>query len=112
MKKFINTLGLSDNFFDQNIRAEAVRDFSSTVITHDLEERKATEEERRALTGIIGGALSSIAFYACTDEWKPENVRIVKDTAEFTAIYLLPNINNYNTVYNRIQKIIDLFTEN
>lgn len=110
MKKFTNKLGLSDTFFNENVRKEILRDFTTTVITHGNEERKATETERRILSGIIGGALSTIAFYACTESWN--DVRTVKDTAEFTAIHLLPEINGYNTVFNRIQKILDLYTEN
>lgn len=109
---FQNELGLSESFFETAIRKEIVRDFSTTVILADREERAATEEEQRILSSILAGALSTISFYACKDGWN--GISTVKDTAEFTAISFFgveSEINFYDTVYNRIQKIIDLFTE-
>lgn len=109
---FQNGLGLSESFFEIGVRNEVVRDFSTTVVLADREERAATEEEQRILSSILAGALSTISFYACKDGWN--GVSTVKDTAEFTAISFFgveSEINFYDTVYNRIQKIIDLFAE-
>lgn len=111
-KSFQNKFNLSESFFTQGARDEAVRDFSTTVVLADRDERAATEEEQRILSSILAGALSTISFYACKDGWN--GISTVKDTAEFMAISFFgveSEINFYDTVYNRIQKIIDLFTE-
>lgn len=60
--------------------------------------RKSTKKERKILTNIIYGALLAI---------KNHNlggiaVQAAKDTAEFTADLMLPYINGYLSVYNKI----------
>jgi len=60
--------------------------------------RKSTKKEKEILTNIIYGALLAI---------KNHNlggiaVQAAKDTAEFTADLMIPGINGYLSVYNKI----------
>ena len=71
--------------------------------------RNATSEERKLLFGIITGALLA-ANYGSHRESK-EAQQAIKDCAEFIAGFLLPNCNNYDTVYNKIGKIIKVLEE-
>lgn len=85
-----------DTVFSYNERMEEVR-------------RNATNEERETLFGIITGALLA-ANYGSHRESK-EAQQAIKDCAEFIAGFLLPNCNNYDTVYNKIGKIIKVLEE-
>ena len=84
-----------------------------TVLSYNdrMEEvrRNATNEERGILFGIIAGALIT-ANYGSHRESK-EAQQAIKDCAEFIAGFLLPNCNNYDTVYNKIGKIIKLLED-
>lgn len=71
----------------------------------DVTTRKSTKKEKEILTNIIFGALLAI---------KNHNlggiaVQSAKDTAEFTADLMIPHINGYLSVYNKIGDFIELY---
>ena len=71
--------------------------------------RRPTSDEQKLLFGIIAGALLAANFGSHRES--KESQQAIKDCAEFIAGFLLPNCNNYATVYSRIGKIIDVLEE-
>lgn len=67
--------------------------------------RETTQEEKGILTNIIYGALLSIKWH----KYDKTAVQIAKDTAEFTIDLMLPYINGYDSVYNKIGKFIEIY---
>ena len=67
--------------------------------------RKSTKKEKEILTNIIYGALLTI---------KNHNlggiaIQAAKDTAEFTADLMIPGINGYLSVYNKIGEFVERY---
>lgn len=67
--------------------------------------KKTTAREKAILTNIIYGALLTIRFH------KLDNtaVQVAKDTAEFTADLMIPGINGYLSVYNKIGDFVAMY---
>lgn len=82
--------------------AESVSD-TLTIRTYDNGSsndttRKSTKKEKEILTNIIFGALLAIKNHHLGGI----AVQAAKDTAEFTVDLMIPNINGYLSVYNKI----------
>lgn len=71
----------------------------------DSTERQATENEKVVLFNTICGALLTIRRY----NFNNTAVQAAKDTAEFTADLMLPYINGYESVYNKIGEFIEMY---
>lgn len=67
--------------------------------------RKSTKKEKEILTNIICGALFTIRVHNLNSI----AVQAAKDTAEFTADLMLPYINGYDSVYNKIGDFVEQY---
>lgn len=67
--------------------------------------RKSTKKEKEILTNIIFGALLAIKNHKLDGI----AVQAAKDTAEFTADLMIPHINGYLSVYNKIGKFVAMY---
>lgn len=67
--------------------------------------RKSTKKEKEILTNIIYGALLSIRWH----KLDKNAVKTASDTAEFTANLMIPNINGYDSVYNKIGDFVAMY---
>lgn len=66
--------------------------------------RKSTKREQTIIQAVIYGALLAIEHGA--------DKQSVKDSSEFTADILLPEMNGYDTIYNRIEKYFEITAQN
>lgn len=96
-------------FFDERKLRNVCDFFAEHVSMRDGEGvRPTTTEELRILSGILYSAMLTIKSHAYEDKWN--EIQTVKDMAEFTANQLLPkDINNYISVYLRIDEILENF---
>lgn len=67
--------------------------------------RETTKKEKEILTNIIYGALCTIRWH----KLDKNGVQVAKDTAEFIGDLMIPNMNGYDSVYNKIGKFVDLY---
>ena len=85
---------------EQELREYARENAKTIIIRSYVEgssrdtERRSTKKERLIIESIIFGALVAIRNGA--------EKQTAKDTAEFISHGLLPDVNGYDTIYNRI----------
>lgn len=65
-------------------------------------ERQTTESEKEILTKLIHGALLAASWHGLEEN----AVQGAKNTAEFTARLMIPNINGYLSVYLKIDNFM------
>lgn len=90
--------------YAQNVSEEITIRKYNNGSSEDIK-KKTTAREKAMLTNIIYGALLTIRHHRLDNT----AIKAAKDTAEFTADLMIPHINGYLSVYNKIGDFLSLY---
>jgi hypothetical protein len=99
MKKYLN-----EKFIDTLANFYSTEEVTYKTEDERWETRMPIDWEREVLYKIFKGAIWALNWGEMTRSDKGRRQAII-DSAEFMANEFLPQLNNYNTVYCRLQKI-------